>query len=390
MTAALGELLSAVPSPPAWRIDWTRIETSGLRSLIRTMEQTPQEAKYHGEGDVWTHTQMVCESLAAMPDFRALNERRRKIVFLAALLHDIGKTTHTRLEGGELISPGHAAAGARMARKLLWLDHGLCGTAEAQGFREAVCALIRYHSAPPWVMDDEDHERRLRGMASHGELLPDFSLRLLCLLGEADTLGRTAADKEDMADRVRLAAELAADAGCLDGPYPFPTPYTRFSYLSGRHVAPGVPLYDDTWGEVDMLAGLPGTGKDTWIQENCPDLPMVSLDDIRREHGIAPTADQARVAELAQERARELLRQKTPFVWNATDLSVDMRGKPLRLFHDYRASTRIVYLETGWEEELRRNAARNAAVPEERIARMLEKLSPPGPAEARKVEWRCV
>ena len=41
------------------------------------------------------------------------------------------------------VSPHHAAAGAKMARRLLWMEFDLAGTSERQIFRESVCALIR-------------------------------------------------------------------------------------------------------------------------------------------------------------------------------------------------------------------------------------------------------
>ena len=47
-------------------------------------------------------------------------------------------------------------------------------------------------------------------------------------------------------------------------------------------------------------------------------------------------------------------------------------------------------LETGWEENLRRNAARADAVPERAVEAMLGKLVPPQRWEARGVDWVCV
>lgn len=39
---------------------------------------------------------------------------------------------------------------------------------------------------------------------------------------------------------------------------------------------------------------------------------------------------------------------------------------------------------------MRRNSAREAAVPENEIRRMLRKMSPPACFEAHKVQWLCV
>jgi len=141
---------------------------------------------------------------------------------------------------------------------------------------------------------------------------------------------------------------------------------------------------------VILLSGLPGTGKDTWIAENCPELPVVSLDDIRLELGIAPTERQESVINTATERAKALLRQRQPFAWNATNLSPMVRGRQVKLFEDYHAAVRIVYLETHWDEMLRRNASRAARVPEAVIGNMLATLSLPERFEAQWAQWCCV
>ena len=46
-------------------------------------------------------------------------------------------------------------------------------------------------------------------------------------------------------------------------------------------------------------------------------------------------------------------------------------------------------LETGWEENLRRNGSRAAVVPEDVIGGMLDRLEPPERWEADRVEWLC-
>lgn len=139
-----------------------------------------------------------------------------------------------------------------------------------------------------------------------------------------------------------------------------------------------------------LLSGLPGTGKDTWIAQHCPEADVISLDAIRKELGVSPRESQNRVLDRVREQARELLRQKQPFVWNATNITVQTRQKLISLFESYGAAVRIVYLETTWDEQLRRNAEREDAVPESAIFHMLEKLTPPERREADRVEWRCV
>ena len=117
---------------------------------------------------------------------------------------------------------------------------------------------------------------------------------------------------------------------------------------------------------------------------------MISLDEIRREMKISPTDNQSKVVEIARERARELLRKQQPFVWNATNLSPMVRGKQIKLFTQYHASIRIVYLETNWNEQLRRNSNRAEVVPEQAICHMMEELVLPEVKEAQRVEWNSI
>ena len=361
-----------------------------LGGLAGEMEETPQNPRWHGEGSVLEHTKLVIKAMTESPAFLGADTRTQQILYLAAVFHDIGKVRTTRLEDGQWASPGHARVGAEMARPILWREFGLCGTPEKQNIRETVCGLIRYHSLPPYAIENEDGKLRLIRAAANGALAPDLTIRLLCAFSEADALGRICADKADMLDRIALCAELAKEAACHDGPYPFPTEHTAYAYLAGKNISPQYPLYDDTWGEIILLSGLPGTGKDTWIRDNCPDLPMISLDGIRKELKILPIQDQGRVVAAARERAKELLRKKQSFVWNATNILPMTRKQQIDLFTAYGASVRVVYLETGWEEQLRRNAGRPDAVPEAAISGMLEKLTPPERFEAHRVEWHCV
>lgn len=384
------KILNLVPGPPDWSIPWDALGRTCLGTLLCRMEGVAQNPAHHGEGDVLAHTRLVCEALAGLEEFRRLEERRRQAVFLAALLHDAGKISRTRLEDGGWTSPHHAAAGAAVARELLWLECGWCGQPDRQALRETVCTLIRYHSLPPHAVYEENGGRRLLKAAADGELLPDFSIELLCLLARADILGRVCGDQAELLEAVELCGALAEEQGCLTGPRVFPSRYAAFSYLSGRLDQPDCELYDDTWGEVILLCGLPGTGKDTWIARSCPDLPVVSLDAIRAEMGIPPAGPQNKVAEEARGRARALLRAKRPFIWNATNVTADLRRRQVELFAGYHASVRVVYLETEWQEERRRNAGRAAAVPESAILRMLARLTPPERFEAHRVEWFCV
>jgi putative nucleotidyltransferase with HDIG domain len=370
--------------------DWSHIEQAIITQFGEKMRLTPQPAQWHGEGDVYTHTIMVCEALKAMPEYQELSHIQQQILYAAALLHDIGKIPTTTLADDDWQAPHHAPTGSRMAREWLWKECCLCGQQELARLRETVCLLIRYHSFPPHAIDMEDARLRLHRIASNSLLIPGFSIKMLCILCKADMLGRICADQQQMLDQIALCEELAKEEECYETCYPFPSPYTRRAFLSGRDVWKEQDLFDDAWGEVIMLSGLPGTGKDTWIKQHVPDIPIISLDEIRRANKIPPTAEQGTVANLAREQAKEYLRQHQPFVWNATNITTQMRGSLVSLFETYHAHVRIIFLETDWQTLLVRNHSREAVVPQSAIEHMFDKLVPPEAHEAKDVEWWCV
>lgn len=243
---------------------------------------------------------------------------------------------------------------------------------------------------PGHILDQDDPEKRLLRMAADSELCRDFSIDRLCILARADVRGRIAPDTEELLEKVALCRQEADIAGCLYGPGSFADTYTRRAYFQGRRIWRAQSLYNDAWGEVILLSGLPGTGKDTWIREHAAHLPVVSLDELRSAMGISPVAEQGRVVQAAREQARKYLRARQTFIWNATNLTEPMRSNLVSLFEGYGAAVRIVYLETNWAENLRRNADRAAAVPEHVVEDMLYKLVPPQLWEAQYVDWYCI
>ena len=136
-----------------------------------------------------------------------------------------------------------------------------------------------------------------------------------------------------------------------------------------------------------MMAGLPLAGKDSWIEENGDGMPVISLDDIRKELGISPKSGSGKVANLAIERARKLLRRKEPFIWNATNLLRETRQRLVRLFDGYGARVQIVYLEVPYKEIQERNQIRRRQIPGDVLEKMINKLEIPEPWEGYQVKY---
>lgn len=357
----------ALPEAPAWRVDWDALDARF--PWIRRLREVPQDPVWHAEGDVWIHTRMVCEALVALPAFRALPAGSRLELWLAALLHDVAKPDTTRVEGDRVRSPHHAPRGAVVARELLWR----AGLAPAS--RERVCGLVRHHQLPVWAVKSDDGERRT-SLASHR-----CRLDHLALLAEADIRGRVCRDADEALEAVALFVELADELGCLDRPRAFASDHTRLLYLRGERPTAHA-AYDDTWGPVLLMSGPPGAGKTSWLRAHAPDLPVVSLDAHRHRLGVGHGSAEGRVRQAARAEAREHLRARQPFAWDATNLLRTRREPLVQLFRDYGARVEIVPVEVPVEQLTMQNRERSAPVPEAALERMLRRWELPDVSEA--------
>jgi len=58
--------------------------------------------------------------------------------------------------------------------------------------------------------------------------------------------------------------------------------------------------------EVVLMSGLPGSGKDYWIEENLTDWPVISLDALRLEMDVSPDKNQSVVVDKAKKKLRNI------------------------------------------------------------------------------------
>lgn len=368
-------LVALCPVAPSWDVPWEQI----LHALdfVREMYTCPQDKSFHAEGDVGIHTKMACESLTTLKEWRSLPKIEREIVFLAVLMHDWGKLFCTKTESdGRISSRGHSAKGERLAREFLW-------RAETPFLaREMICSLIRLHQLPFFLVEKADALRRLIEVScvSRGDLLH--------LVAKADALGRKCEshlDHQKILDNTELFFQMCHENHCISSAWPFSSAHSRFCYFKKSDRSPYYDAYDDTSSEVILLSGFPGVGKDTWIAKNASNLPVISLDDIRAELDVLPDESQGTVVVAARERAKELLRKKESFVWNATNTSQRIRGGLVELFARYNARIHIVYLEVTEPVLCAQNKAREEQVPGHVFTKLLDNWSIPDVTEAHKV-----
>lgn len=148
--------------------------------MLIEMIRTPQSPKYHPEGSVWVHTLMVVDEAAHVRDFSPAP----RVFMWAALLHDIGKPPTTKVKKGRVTSYDHDKVGEKLSREFLeYFD-------EDDEFVNSVCALVRYHMQPLFVVKDLP-------FADMEGMLASTDLAEVARLGLCDRMGRLHADRNE-------------------------------------------------------------------------------------------------------------------------------------------------------------------------------------------------
>jgi predicted kinase len=209
----------------------------------------------------------------------------------------------------------------------------------------------------------------------------------VALVAESDVLGRVCTDSAELLERITLFGSFCQESACWDRPRAFASDHSRLHYFRAPGADPDYIAFDDTVCTVTLMAGLPGAGKDTWITEHMPGLPVIALDDIRRELGIGATGNQGKVIMTAKARARDYLRHQQSFIWNATNVIRALRSQLIDVFTAYHSRVRIVYVEAPFATVLARNRHRQYRVPQVVIEKLAGKLELPDPTEAHEVIW---
>lgn len=343
------------------------------------MQAVAQDPRHHAEGNVAIHTQMVIDALQKLPEYQMLAPIDQEILWMAALLHDVEKRSTTVIEeDGSITARNHAKKGARTAQTILYRDFDI-----PFHIREQIVNLVRYHGLPIWVLHKENPQKALL------EANLQVNMHHLYLLAKADMQGRICEDQAEMLERVEFFAEYCKEQGAWNGIKEYPSDLARFLYFYKENNSPDYVPYNDTICEVILLAGLPGMGKDTYIQHHYKELPIISLDVIRRAHKLKPEDKSANgwVAQQAKEQAKVYLRAKQDFIWNATNITKQMRAQLIELMVSYGAKVRIIYIEKPYKTWQQQNQAREYGVPLAILDKMLDKLEVPSPTEAHIVDY---
>lgn len=356
---------------------WDYLETH--YEWIKSMRDTPQDPAHHAEGNVAIHTQMVIDALVNLPTYQALDAQTQEIMWAAALLHDVEKAGTTEiLPDGRITSPGHARKGEMTTRQILYKE-----LPAPFAIREQIAKLVRFHGLPLWVFEKPDPVKALIIAALQ------IDMRLLAMLAKADVLGRICADQQDLLYKIDCFEELCKEQQCWGQTPYFANAHARMNYLLKADTDRSYVPFDQPTTKVVIMSGLPGAGKDTYVQKNYKDWPVISLDAIRISMKIAPTdkSGNGRVIQEAKEQARGYLRNQKGFVWNATNITRSMREQLISLCLQYTAEIIVIYVEVPHKALFKQNSAREAIVPAAVMQRLVHKLEVPDITEAHEVVY---
>jgi tRNA nucleotidyltransferase (CCA-adding enzyme) len=142
----------------------------------------PQDAEWHPEGDVWTHTLMVIDE--ARKRNGDLDRARLATIMLSAVCHDLGKPLTTAMIDGRVRSPGHEAAGVPLAIAIL--DRLNVHTLDNFDVRTQVLGITAEHLRPSAFYKQKDTVTD----GAFRRLAQKVDLELLVRFDRADCHGR--------------------------------------------------------------------------------------------------------------------------------------------------------------------------------------------------------
>ena len=217
---------------------------SESQSWCRAMAECAQDAEWHSEGDVWTHTKMVCQQLPQLEAWASLTSHERTLLIFTALFHDAAKPLTSQIDPdtGHITSPKHAVRGEHLVRGVLRdLDCDL-------QTREEIARLVRYHGRPAFLLERSEPSQeviRLSWLVSN---------RLLYLFALADTRGRDTDSMTRPEENLHFWKLMSEDCGCYDQPYPFTNDHARFQFF--RQAQPNLHYvpYEDFHCDYDVGA----------------------------------------------------------------------------------------------------------------------------------------
>lgn len=305
---------------------WDKIESVPEFSVLR---DTRQSLVWHKEGNVLEHTKRVVNEMKKYLDSKKIHHKSTYylVMMCAALCHDLGKatTTYWNEEKQDWSCKHHGLVGERITRKLFYDDVLI--------YRELVCYMVRWHMELHMILDNEEKINDKMKFMSNGMV----SIKNMLILNACDSLGSVndIETREFLQNRLDRIKAIASELGIYDK-----------VYSNYREI-------DNNAFTIYMMLGLPGSGKNYYIEHNAilSKLPSLSRDDIRTEIGLKGEKPQGnkeqenKVTEIFNNRMMEYCKNKQSFVINNTNLRKCYRDEMLKSVKEYNPQIVYIYVE---------------------------------------------
>lgn len=282
------------------QLDWDYIDSIPEMVKLKDCEQNP---KWHGEGTAYEHTKKCVE--AAYKLYSHIDTAHR-IALVSVLLHDIGKAVTTTFEKGAWHAYGHEFAGERIARRILWN--------EPIWVRETICSAIRHHMEPLRVADAKNADILKKLIfPTFNEF---FSWELTLFVKQCDILGSVPEDDNETQigiSKISWLSEILSELHILNKNLFDETLY-RAAVLGKKE--PWIKSLEQKVPEVIVLIGMPGAGKNTWIEEfrltleGRNDYVVISRDDIRSELGFCEEGEKVVLSHDKEEQVSKVFNER--------------------------------------------------------------------------------
>jgi predicted kinase len=274
------------------------------------LKQTKQSKKWHKEGDAFKHTILVADNMYKIINnqLKNISSRDKRILMIAALCHDLGKATTTYFDKNEKDwkCKSHGEAGDKITRNLIFNE-------EDKWLREEVCWLVRWHMVFHHLLD-KPYNNQLKEIQrlSFG----NSTIKKLLWLNYADSLGSISPENkiEIVDSKFKIIRDLAVDNKCYESPFKVEHSKSNFN------------MY--------VMIGVPGSGKDTYIQKFLPEVECICRDDIREEitygkvEGRKLMLDNVKegiVTDIVNSRIKKCCEEHKSFVINQTNVKKKYR-----------------------------------------------------------------
>ena len=363
--------------------------------ILQLLSECPQDKKWHSEGDVLIHTNMVlevarelCKDIPRQPD--KIN------VYLGALMHDFGKplTTFEKYPG-KLVAYGHEGVGMTAARRFLRdnFDFDLLR-------REYILSLVEFHGHPKRMMKDKSKDNKFL------KLSLDVNTHQVHAVEIADFKGRIGESADVALQMLENFKLKCKDMGIWNRHYIIPNSaeYSTLLYSllrwdilnhnlkldtdSGKRRFDTLSkLADKEPFELMIMVGTPGSGKTTHAETVYSHVNRISMDDERLKicGDINDMSKNQEVYDNCFSRLRDNMRNRVNTIWDSTSVGRKLRKRLIEMARQHGAMISIIYFDLSFDEVMRRNKGRDRIVPDDVIKKFYSSMEFPKSYECERL-----